>query len=83
MTNKTKPNTEGTNGNKPNGYDQLYNLMDKEIQQGGVVPIFKRSLLHVNHIAVEDCTGEYTHQQILDASNNLAAEILAHASGNK
>lgn len=84
ITNKTKPNIAGTNEKtKPSGYDQLYNLFDKEIKQGGVVPIFKRSLLHANHIAVEDGTGEYTHRQILDASTNLTAEILAHTSGNK
>lgn len=82
MTNQTKPNIDGTIGTKPSGYDQLYNLFDKEIQQGGVVPIFKRSLLYANHIAVEDGTGEYTHRQILDASKKLAAEILAFASGN-
>lgn len=82
MTNKTKPNIEGTNQTKPSGYDQLLNLFDKEIQREGVVPIFKRSLLHANHIAVEDSTGEYTHRQILDASENLAANILAHTSGN-
>lgn len=83
MTNKTKPNIESTNRTKPSGFEQLYNLFDKEIQQGGVVPTFKRSLLHVNQIAIEDGTGEYTHRQILDASTNLAAQILAHTSGNK
>lgn len=82
MTNKAKPNIEGTNQTNPSGYDQLLNLYDKEIQQGGVVPVFKWSLLYANHIALEDCTGEYTHRQILDASTNLTTEILAHTSGN-
>lgn len=81
-TNQTKLIWSSTKETKASGYDQLETLFDEEIKRGGVVPVFKRSLLYANHIAVEDSTGEYTYRQILDASKKLAAEILANTSGN-
>lgn len=64
------------------GADKLANVFDNELNRGDVVPVFKRSLLHANRVAIKDGSGEYSYRQILEAAKHLAADILAQTSGN-
>lgn len=55
--------------------DKLCNHFDNEVNNGDVVPIFKRALLHGDKIAIEDYNGKYSYRQILDAAHKLSAKL--------
>lgn len=77
-----KSTTTTTTSNKSIiGSDELTNLFDAEFKKNDVVPIFKRSLLHAEKIAIKDSTGEYSYRQILESARILAAQLSDHSSG--
>lgn len=64
---------------EPTGVDRLQNLLDNEVKNGDIVPVFKRALLHGNKIAVKDNTGEYSYRQILEGARKLSTQLSAHS----
>lgn len=54
---------------------QLHEKYDKEVKGGGVVPVFKRSLLFGNKIAIRDEVGEYSYNQLLNGSKKFATQL--------
>lgn len=59
-------------------FEHLTNLREhfrKEEQNGGVVPIFKKVLLHADHIAIKNNATEYSYQQLYLGSKNLSVQI--------
>ncbi|XP_050323987.1 malonate--CoA ligase ACSF3, mitochondrial [Bactrocera neohumeralis] len=47
----------------------------KEEENGGVVPIFKKVLLHADHIAIKSNATEYSYQQLYLGSKKLSIQI--------
>lgn len=65
---------------EPISAEKLHKQFDVDIQNGDVVPVFKRALLYGNKIAIKDVNGEYTYQQILEAARKLSVELSALSS---
>lgn len=55
--------------------DRLRQRLDKEVQTGKVVPVFKKALYHADRIAIKDENGEYTYHRIYSGAKRLANEI--------
>lgn len=55
--------------------DKLCNQFDNEVNNGDVVPIFKRALLYGDKIAIKDYNGKYSYRQILDAARKLSEKL--------
>lgn len=68
---------------EPIGVDKLHILFNNEIENGDIVPVFKRALLHGNKIAVKDNTGEYSYRQILEGARKLSKQLSAHSHGKR
>lgn len=58
-----------------NEFNTFRNQFDNEVNNGDVVPIFKRALLYNDKIAIEDYNGKYTYRQILDAAVELSTKL--------
>lgn len=65
---KKMPSTSGA-------IDKLSNQFDNDVNNGDVVPIFKRALLYGDKIAIKDYNGKYSYRQILDAAQKLSAKL--------
>lgn len=48
---------------------------DSEVAAGGVVPVFKKALLHGNKVAIKDENGEFTYYQLYSGARKLATDI--------
>lgn len=46
-----------------------------ETAAGGVVPIYKKALLHGNKIAIKDATAEYSYAQLYNGAKKLSTQI--------
>lgn len=68
---------------EPIGTDKLQNLYKNEIDNGDIVPVFKRALLYGNKIAVKDNTGEYSYRQILEGARKLSTKLTSHSYGKR
>lgn len=68
---------------EPIGVDKLQNLFNNEIDNGDIVPVFKRALLYGNKIAVKDNTGEYSYRQILEGARKLSTQLTTHSYGKR
>lgn len=50
-------------------------VFDEEVNQNGIVPVFKRALLYGNKIALKDVHGEYSYSRIYNGAKNLSIQI--------
>lgn len=55
--------------------DKLCNQFDNEVNNGDVVPIFKRALLYGDKLAIKDYNGKYSYRQILDSARKLSTKL--------
>ncbi|XP_075985356.1 acyl-CoA synthetase family member 3 [Anticarsia gemmatalis] len=60
---------------------ELLNSFNRDIKNGGAVPVFRRALLFPTRVALQDEFGIYTYAGLYQAASVLSAEISAQLVG--
>lgn len=60
---------------------ELLNVFNRDIRNGGVVPVFRRALLFPTRVALQDEFGIYTYAGLYQAASALSQEIAAQLVG--
>lgn len=60
---------------------ELLTSFNKDIRNGGVVPVFRRALLFPNRVALQDEFGIYTYAGLYQAASVLSTEIAVQLVG--
>uniref|UniRef100_A0A2A4JMG4 Acyl-CoA synthetase family member 3, mitochondrial n=1 Tax=Heliothis virescens TaxID=7102 RepID=A0A2A4JMG4_HELVI len=60
---------------------ELLNVFNRDISNGGVVPVFRRALLFPTRVALQDEFGIYTYAGLYQAASALSQEISAQLVG--
>lgn len=60
---------------------ELLNVFNRDIQNGGAVPVFRRALLFPTRVALQDELGIYTYAGLYQAASVLSQEIAAQLVG--
>ncbi|KAF9416077.1 hypothetical protein HW555_006489 [Spodoptera exigua] len=60
---------------------ELLNVFNRDIKNGGVVPVFRRALLFPTRVALQDDLGIYTYAGLYQAASVLSQEIAAQLVG--
>ncbi|KAL4708672.1 hypothetical protein ACJJTC_008198 [Scirpophaga incertulas] len=60
---------------------EIVDALNRDVQLGGVVPVFRRALLFSNRVALQDDVGIYTYAGLHRAAMMLSKEISAYLVG--
>ncbi|XP_026497664.2 malonate--CoA ligase ACSF3, mitochondrial [Vanessa tameamea] len=61
---------------------ELVNTFNRDIEAGGVVPVFRRALLFPSRVALQDDVGTYTYARLYQAATSLSKDIAAELLGD-